>query len=33
MIYPKNRHGVVDPDQRYHMHRLMTDFLDQHLKP
>lgn len=32
MIYPKNRHGITDADQRYHMHRMMTDFWDQHLK-
>lgn len=31
MIYPKNRHGIVDPDQRYHMHRMMTEFFKRHL--
>ncbi|MEZ6135604.1 MAG: DPP IV N-terminal domain-containing protein [Pirellulaceae bacterium] len=32
MVYPKNRHGVVDSDQRYHMYRMMTQFLELHLK-
>ncbi|MGN6547884.1 MAG: alpha/beta hydrolase family protein, partial [Aureliella sp.] len=32
MIYPKNRHGVVDPAQKYHLYRTMTDFLDRYLK-
>jgi dipeptidyl-peptidase-4 len=32
MIYPRNRHGVVDPEQRYHMHRLMTEFFKTHLQ-
>ncbi len=32
MIYPKNRHGIVDPNQRYHMQQMMTDFLREHLK-
>jgi dipeptidyl-peptidase-4 len=32
MIYPKARHGVVDPKQRIHMHQMMTDFLERHLK-
>ncbi len=32
MIYPKNRHGVVDPAQRYHLYQTMTEFLDRHLK-
>ena len=32
MVYPKNRHGVVDPQQRYHMFQMMTRFLDEHLK-
>ena len=31
MIYPKNRHGIVDADQRFHMHRLMTDFFIRNL--
>ena len=26
MVYPKNRHGIVDPAQRYHMYQHMTDF-------
>ncbi|MFK7734938.1 MAG: DPP IV N-terminal domain-containing protein [Pirellulaceae bacterium] len=33
MIYPKNRHGIVDRDQRYHMHRMMTDFFKRELQP
>jgi dipeptidyl-peptidase-4 len=32
MIYPKNRHGVVEPAQRFHLYRTMTDFLERHLK-
>jgi dipeptidyl-peptidase 4 len=32
MIYPKARHGVVDPKQRYQMHQMMTEFFDRHLK-
>jgi dipeptidyl-peptidase 4 len=32
MIYPKNRHGITDGDQRYHMHRMMLDFWNRHLK-
>ncbi len=32
MVYPKNRHGVVDPAQRYHMYQHMTDFLNRSLK-
>ena len=32
MIYPKNRHGVVDPEQRRHMQQLMTDFVMRYLK-
>jgi dipeptidyl-peptidase-4 len=31
MLYPKNRHGIVDPEQRYHLYRMMTDFLQRHL--
>lgn len=31
MIYPKNRHGIVAPDQRYHMYRMMTNFFHKHL--
>ncbi|MCR9296588.1 MAG: DPP IV N-terminal domain-containing protein [bacterium] len=33
MIYPKNRHGITDPDQRLHLHRTMTDFFQRHLAP
>ncbi len=32
MLYPKNRHGIVDAEQRYHLHCLMTQFLSEHLK-
>jgi len=32
MVYPKNRHGIVDPQQRAHMQRLMTDFFIRNLK-
>lgn len=32
MIYPKNRHGIVDADQRFHMHKLMTDFFIRNLR-
>ena len=32
MVYPKNRHGIVDPAQRYHMYQHMTDFLNRNLK-
>ncbi len=32
MIYPRNRHGIVDPLQRRHMHEMMTDFLERNLK-
>jgi dipeptidyl-peptidase 4 len=32
MIYPRNRHGITDARQRAHMQRLMTDFLNTHLK-
>lgn len=31
MVYPKNRHGIVNPAQRYHMYQMMTDFLHRHL--
>ena len=31
MIYPKNRHAIVDEEQRYHMYQLMTEFLQEHL--
>jgi dipeptidyl-peptidase 4 len=32
MIYPKNRHGIGDPRQRYHMYTMMTEFLLRNLK-
>lgn len=32
MIYPKARHGVVEPQKRYQMYQMMTEFLDRHLK-
>ena len=31
MVYPNNRHGIVDPDQSYHQYQLMTDFFKKHL--
>jgi dipeptidyl-peptidase 4 len=33
MIYPKNRHGVVEPSQRFHLYQTMTEFLDRNLAP
>lgn len=32
MIYPKNRHGIVEPSQRYHLYQTMTEFLERNLK-
>ncbi len=32
MIYPKNRHSIGDAEQKFHLHQLMTDFLNNHLK-
>ncbi len=31
MVYPNNRHGVIDPDQAYHQYQMMTDFFKQQL--
>ena len=31
MVYPNNRHGVVDPEQTYHQYQMMTDFFRRHL--
>jgi dipeptidyl-peptidase-4 len=31
MVYPNNRHGVVDPDQSYHQYQLMTRFFEKRL--
>ncbi len=31
MFYPKNRHGVRQPDQSRHLRRLMTEFILRHL--
>jgi len=31
MVYPDNRHGVVDADQIYHQYQMMTDFFQEHL--
>ncbi len=31
MVYPKNRHGITQPQQRAHMYRMMTDFFHEHL--
>ncbi len=33
MIYPNAAHGVGEPNQVYHMHRMMVDFLLRELKP
>jgi len=32
-LYPKSRHGVVDPDLVKQMHQLMLDFAMRNLKP
>jgi dipeptidyl-peptidase 4 len=32
MIYPSNRHGITDPQQRFHMQRMMTEFLLRNLQ-
>jgi len=32
MIYPKARHSVIEPNKRYQMHQMMTEFFDLHLK-
>lgn len=31
MLYPTSRHGLRQPDQRYHLYRLMTRFLRENL--
>ena len=31
MFYPQSKHKIEDPDQRYHMHRVMTDFVLENL--
>ncbi len=31
MVYPNNRHGVVDADQSYHQYQMMTDFFKAQL--
>ncbi|MEM7478850.1 MAG: DPP IV N-terminal domain-containing protein, partial [Planctomycetota bacterium] len=33
MIYPRNRHGITNPQQRYHLYQMMTRFLHRHLTP
>jgi dipeptidyl-peptidase-4 len=33
MIYPDAAHGVGEPNQVFHLHRLMVDFLVRELKP
>ncbi len=33
MLYPRSRHGVVDPALVKHMRTLMFDFVLRHLKP
>lgn len=32
MVYPENRHGIVDPNQKYHLQRMMTDFFQRELR-
>lgn len=32
MIYPKERHAIVDPKKRYQMYQMMSEFLDCRLK-
>ncbi len=32
MVYPKNRHGIVQPSQKHHLQKTMTEFLETHLK-
>lgn len=32
MIYPQNRHAISNPEQNYHLYRLMTEFLHEHLQ-
>ncbi len=32
MIYPRARHGVVDPRQSFQMYQMMTEFLEKNLK-
>ncbi|MBX3290304.1 MAG: DPP IV N-terminal domain-containing protein [Acidobacteria bacterium] len=31
MLYPTQRHGVVDPNQQYHMYTMITDFILRNL--
>lgn len=31
MVYPNNRHGIVDADQTYHQFQMMTNFFEKHL--
>jgi dipeptidyl-peptidase 4 len=31
MLYPTQRHGVVDPAQAYHMYTMMTEFIERNL--
>lgn len=31
MVYPGNRHAVVEPRQRRHLYQLMTDYVREHL--
>lgn len=33
MVYPKSRHGVMDPDLNKQMHQLMLEFAVRNLKP
>jgi len=31
MVYPGNRHGIVDPDQRRHLYAMMADYVKKNL--
>ena len=33
MLYPRQRHGIVDPDQNAHLRQKMLDFTLEHLRP
>ena len=33
MVYPKSRHGVIDPDLTKQMHQMMFDFVMRNLRP
>jgi dipeptidyl-peptidase-4 len=31
MVYPRNRHGIVDPKQSRHLYEMMTEFVRRYL--